>query len=76
MSSWGYEWVKEGEDKRFGHTKSVICLFLSNSVLIHEIVSFRVAESMMTARVNDFRKGKKKLKRMTSRGTNSGTIER
>ena len=51
MSSWGYEWVKVGEDKRLGRTKSVICLFLSNSVLIHEIVSFRVAVSVMTARV-------------------------
>jgi hypothetical protein len=50
MSSWGYEWVKVREDKSFGRTKSVMCLFLSNSVLIHEVVSFRVAVLVMTAR--------------------------
>ena len=32
----------------FRPTKSAMCLFLSNSALIHEIVSFRVAESGMT----------------------------
>ena len=42
---------KVGEDKSFERTKSVMCLFLSNSVLIHEIVSFRVAVLVMTARV-------------------------
>jgi hypothetical protein len=29
-------------------TKSAMCLFLSNSALIHEIVSFRVSGSGMT----------------------------
>ena len=32
----------------FGRTKSAICLFLSNSALNHEIVSFRVAGWGMT----------------------------
>jgi hypothetical protein len=32
----------------FGRTKSAICLFLSNSALNHEVVSFRVAGWGMT----------------------------
>lgn len=40
---------KEGEQLREDRqTKSAMCLFLSNSALIHEIVSFRVAGSGMT----------------------------